>query len=358
MENSALLLEVLKHSPPSTLPEATVQRLTTHVSFVIAAHYPSTAISSHFVQAVASQLTAIDTDALLVNLLAFHYQQQKPSPTTTTTTTTTTLSSCAFNVVALLLSQFTLQDNHSHALKFLSYHLHHVSPCDPTAFALLQSTFAPLLPSPTADLLRSLVLSSSESACTARAAHLLSVITKEGDPQITASPIYVKTIFDELAPVFESRLVKDLSYSVPHDLFELVLNQRLNPNSISKILDLGCGTGLVGAEFASLKSSATPISPAPQFNIVLEADHHQIMNKIEKLLSSNLEMEEFDPEKTDSTIQEAIVENQKIIEFNSDEAFGMKVELGLASEKGFWLGGCDLSPKMCEITRCRRNVAR
>tara|TARA_B110000305_G_scaffold148072_1_gene164367 strand:+ start:146 stop:760 length:615 start_codon:yes stop_codon:yes gene_type:complete len=171
MENSALLLEVLKHSPPSTLPEATVQRLTTHVSFVIAAHYPSTAISSHFVQAVASQLTAIDTDALLVNLLAFHYQQQKPSPTTTTTTTTTTLSSCAFNVVALLLSQFTLQDNHSHALKFLSYHLHHVSPCDPTAFALLQSTFAPLLPSPTADLLRSLVLSSSESACTARAAH-------------------------------------------------------------------------------------------------------------------------------------------------------------------------------------------
>ena len=187
---------------------------------------------------------------------------------------------------------------------------------------------------------------------------MLSVITKEGDPQITASPIYVKTIFDELAPVFESRLVKDLSYSVPHDLFELVLNQRLNPNSISKILDLGCGTGLVGAEFASLKSSATPISPAPQFNIVLEADHHQIMNKIEKLLSSNLEMEEFDPEKTDSTIQEAIVENQKIIEFNSDEAFGMKVELGLASEKGFWLGGCDLSPKMCEITRCRRNVAR
>lgn len=60
---------------------------------------------------------------------------------------------------------------------------------------------------------------------------------------------YVRTLFDDQAERFESHLVKGLQYSVPCDLVALVENhaERAGPWDV---LDLGCGTGLVGTYIA------------------------------------------------------------------------------------------------------------
>lgn len=93
----------------------------------------------------------------------------------------------------------------------------------------------------------------------ARCEHLLAILTQEGASASRGSHEYVKTVFDDLAPVFESRLVDTLGYRVPWILHELVLEHfktndlMLMPEYVNKtmsILDLGCGTGLVGKCFS------------------------------------------------------------------------------------------------------------
>ncbi|MGF9693465.1 methyltransferase [Rhizobium sp. 0TCS1.26] len=58
---------------------------------------------------------------------------------------------------------------------------------------------------------------------------------------------YVEGLFDDYADRFETALVEKLNYTVPQKLFALV--QPLAPFRLT--VDLGCGTGLFGAEVAS-----------------------------------------------------------------------------------------------------------
>ncbi|MGN7294763.1 methyltransferase [Rhizobium sp. SAFR-030] len=58
---------------------------------------------------------------------------------------------------------------------------------------------------------------------------------------------YVEGLFDDYADRFETALVEKLNYTVPQKLFALV--QPLAPFRVT--VDLGCGTGLFGAEVAS-----------------------------------------------------------------------------------------------------------
>ena len=60
-----------------------------------------------------------------------------------------------------------------------------------------------------------------------------------------APPAYIATLFDQHANVFDDILVEQLGYAVP-----LMVPDRLtalNHNRFSRMLDLGCGTGLTGA---------------------------------------------------------------------------------------------------------------
>jgi predicted TPR repeat methyltransferase len=64
---------------------------------------------------------------------------------------------------------------------------------------------------------------------------------------------YVRTLFDQYAPKFESALVDDLGYRGPALLFEAVLGARAavrKPAFFRRAIDLGCGTGLAAAAFA------------------------------------------------------------------------------------------------------------
>jgi predicted TPR repeat methyltransferase len=67
-------------------------------------------------------------------------------------------------------------------------------------------------------------------------------------------PAYVRALFDQYAPKFESALVDDLGYRGPALLFKAVLAARLEvrkPAFFKRAIDLGCGTGLAASAFAS-----------------------------------------------------------------------------------------------------------
>ena len=66
-------------------------------------------------------------------------------------------------------------------------------------------------------------------------------------------PAYVRALFDQYAPKFETALVGDLSYRGPALLFKAVLAARLavrKPAFFKRAIDLGCGTGLAATAFA------------------------------------------------------------------------------------------------------------
>lgn len=65
-------------------------------------------------------------------------------------------------------------------------------------------------------------------------------------------PAYVRQLFDQIAPAFETQLVHRLGYCGPRLLWQTFqsFKQKL-PNNPS-ILDLGCGTGLAGEVFTAL----------------------------------------------------------------------------------------------------------
>lgn len=66
-----------------------------------------------------------------------------------------------------------------------------------------------------------------------------------GDQTPDPSPAYIEELFDGYAERFDEHLIKDLAYVVPQVLSEKLLDHLPTP-SVSNVLDLGCGTGLVG----------------------------------------------------------------------------------------------------------------
>jgi predicted TPR repeat methyltransferase len=75
-----------------------------------------------------------------------------------------------------------------------------------------------------------------------------------GAATLSAMPqAYVRTLFDQYAPRFETALVGDLGYRGPALLFKAVLSARAavrKPALFKRAIDLGCGTGLVATAFA------------------------------------------------------------------------------------------------------------
>lgn len=61
---------------------------------------------------------------------------------------------------------------------------------------------------------------------------------------------YVAKLFDQHAERFDSILVNDLRYAIPRQIAEMLAAQRGDSGSVWEVLDLGCGTGLVGEALA------------------------------------------------------------------------------------------------------------
>ena len=65
-------------------------------------------------------------------------------------------------------------------------------------------------------------------------------------------PAYVRQLFDQIAPAFETQLVDRLGYCGPRLLWQTLQAFKQNLPESPTILDLGCGTGLAGEIFSVL----------------------------------------------------------------------------------------------------------
>ncbi|HJZ22522.1 MAG TPA: methyltransferase domain-containing protein [Bradyrhizobium sp.] len=78
---------------------------------------------------------------------------------------------------------------------------------------------------------------------------------------------YVRALFDQYAPKFETALVDDLGYRGPALLFRAVLAARAavrKPAFFKRAIDLGCGTGLAATAFAREVDHFTGIDLSPR----------------------------------------------------------------------------------------------
>jgi predicted TPR repeat methyltransferase len=77
------------------------------------------------------------------------------------------------------------------------------------------------------------------------AKHILSALV--GDTPANAPKEYVEQLFDSYAKRFEVSLVDTLDYQIPSLIKDILIQTNIN-ESLGSVLDLGCGTGLLGLE--------------------------------------------------------------------------------------------------------------
>jgi predicted TPR repeat methyltransferase len=75
--------------------------------------------------------------------------------------------------------------------------------------------------------------------------HMLAALSGETTP--TAPLDYVERLFDNYAANFEISLIDSLEYKIPTIIAEMIL-ENSESDSLGSIMDLGCGTGLLGVE--------------------------------------------------------------------------------------------------------------
>ena len=68
-----------------------------------------------------------------------------------------------------------------------------------------------------------------------------------GNTTTTAPRDHVEKLFDGYAQKFDASLIKKLDYQIPKSLSKMVMSSK-HDDSLGNILDLGCGTGLLGVE--------------------------------------------------------------------------------------------------------------
>lgn len=106
------------------------------------------------------------------------------------------------------------------------------------------------------------------------AAHMAAALSGEATASATS---YVPELFDKYSETFDEHLTGTLAYSVPtaiHDMIAPFATKR----PLQSLLDLGCGTGLVGAALHDLIADMDGIDIATQ--MVRKAEHRGIYRKL------------------------------------------------------------------------------
>lgn len=95
-------------------------------------------------------------------------------------------------------------------------------------------------------------------------------------PQLPAA--YVETLFDQYAERFESALVEKLHYTAPQQL-AAALEQHLKPEQTQlRVLDLGCGTGLMAETIHQRSSNIVGVDLSA--NMVAEAEKKGLYQRL------------------------------------------------------------------------------
>ncbi|OEO31969.1 hypothetical protein VW23_013785 [Devosia insulae DS-56] len=97
-----------------------------------------------------------------------------------------------------------------------------------------------------------------------------------------AAPAYVEALFDDYAPRFEDSLVARLGYRTP-EMLEVVIRNALTARGAARFeraLDLGCGTGLMGARLRPLADRLEGVDLSA--NMLVEARRKGVYDRLEK----------------------------------------------------------------------------
>ena len=93
---------------------------------------------------------------------------------------------------------------------------------------------------------------------------------------------YVRTLFDQYAPRFDTALTEGLAYRGPailRDAIERACADERRPTRFADMLDLGCGTGLAGAAFRSCVGSLTGVDLSER--MIAQAREKTIYDRLE-----------------------------------------------------------------------------
>jgi predicted TPR repeat methyltransferase len=109
------------------------------------------------------------------------------------------------------------------------------------------------------------------------------------------SESYVVGLFDGYAESFEDNLVCMLEYKAHTELVNYLLRQQILPNNLDRVLDLGCGTGLLGqallecckiSELVGVDLSANMLVQCRAKNIYHELRNEDLIQYLQKVASS------------------------------------------------------------------------
>ena len=84
------------------------------------------------------------------------------------------------------------------------------------------------------------------------AKHMLNALNRKTTK--TAPITYIQDLFDDYANNFEDSLINKLNYDVPNNIVNMIKSYNKS-QTIGSILDLGCGTGLVGQEIRQISKN-------------------------------------------------------------------------------------------------------
>ena len=90
----------------------------------------------------------------------------------------------------------------------------------------------------------------------ASASHMVSSLT--GKTTKSAPKDYVEGLFNRYAQSFDEALVQELEYGIPKVLTQIIVGKN-REDSLGAVMDLGCGTGLVGSEIKTFCGSLAGI---------------------------------------------------------------------------------------------------
>lgn len=109
----------------------------------------------------------------------------------------------------------------------------------------------------------------------ASAQHLVSSLT--GKTTTSAPRQYVESLFDGYSKNFEQSLVGNLEYKTPKLLADFIVKER-GSDSLGSVLDLSCGTGLMGVEIKDYCSNLEGIDLSKK--MLALADAKKVYDKL------------------------------------------------------------------------------
>lgn len=113
-----------------------------------------------------------------------------------------------------------------------------------------------------------------------QAKYLLAGLTSDNSSDVIAHPPpeLIAELFDTYSTTFEQHLTGELKYAAPAQLAALVAACGATPNRSMLVIDLGCGTGLVGAELRSYARSLVGSDLSPR--MILRAKQRGVYDEL------------------------------------------------------------------------------